>query len=155
MKRTQQGVTLIELMTVVVIVGILAAIAIPSYQSSVSKSRRADATGALLALGNAMERHFTENNNYCDSAAGGTLVANCGTGTEDTGTPSIYVIPTDTAKYYTITISSASTTSYTLSATPTGAQTGNGILELTNTGVRHWDRNNDGDFLDTNETTWD
>ncbi|WP_446811840.1 type IV pilin protein [Methylomonas sp. 2BW1-5-20] len=155
MKLKQQGVTLIELLTVVVIVGVLAAIAIPSYQASVSKSRRADATGALLALGNAMERHYTENNNYCDSAAGGTLVANCGTGTEDTGTPSIYTIPIDTAKYYTIIISAASTTSYTLRATPTGPQTGNGVLELTNTGVRRWDRNNDGDFLDTDETQWD
>ncbi|MFI3186333.1 MAG: prepilin-type N-terminal cleavage/methylation domain-containing protein, partial [Methylococcaceae bacterium] len=59
MKQSQAGFTLIELMVTVAIVGILAAIAYPSYQDSVRKSRRADASGALLGLANAMERHFT------------------------------------------------------------------------------------------------
>ncbi|CAD6874081.1 type IV pilin protein [Methylomonas fluvii] len=155
MKQTQTGVTLVELMIAVAIVGILAAVALPSYQDSMRKSRRTDVKAVLLGLSNAMERRFTETNSYCDASSTGTAATGCGTATGDTGTPSIYTIPTGTAGFYTVTISAASSSSYTLSATPTGAQTGNGILELTNTGVRRWDRNNDGDFLDTNEATWD
>ena len=95
MKQTQPGFTLIELMVTVAIVGILAGIAYPSYQDSVRKSRRSDVEGVLLGLANAMERNFTTataTNGYCD--VGVTVVANCGTGTGDTGTPSIYTIPT-------------------------------------------------------------
>ena len=129
----QNAFTLIELMIVVAIVGILAAIAYPSYQDSVRKSRREDAKGVLLGLANAMERRFTETNSYCDAAVGGTAVTNCGTTAGDTGTPSIYSIPTATATYYTITISAASASSYTLSAAPTGTDTCN-TLTLTHTG---------------------
>ncbi len=138
MKQTQHGFTLIELMITVAIVGILASIAVPAYQDSVRKSRRADAKGVLLGLANAMERYFTENNSYCDAAAGGTAVANCGTATEDTGEPSIYTIPPETASFYTITISAATASSYTLSAAPAGAQASDkcGTLTLNHAGSK-------------------
>lgn len=158
MHKKALGFTLIELMIAVAIVGILAAIAIPSYRDSVRKSRRADAQGVLMNLANALERHFTESNTYCN--AGGTGGTNsCGDtdATNDTGTPSIGPVqsPETGTKYYDLTITAAAATSFTLRATPTGAQNGNGVMELTSTGVRRWDRNNDGDFGDTNETTWD
>lgn len=57
--RWQQGFTLIELMIVVAIVGILAAIAYPSYQSYVLKTRRAVAAGCMLELAQWMERNYT------------------------------------------------------------------------------------------------
>jgi len=53
-----QGFTLIELMIVIAIIGIFAAIAYPSYQSSIRKSRRADATSALSELANLQENFF-------------------------------------------------------------------------------------------------
>jgi type IV pilus assembly protein PilE len=139
--KAQKAFTLIELMIAVAIVGILAAIAIPSYQESVRKSRRADAKGALLSFANAMERHFTEVNSYCDAAAvGGGVVANCLTGTEDTGPPlaTVYAAPAATTAFYTFTISVATTGTYTLLATRAGAQATDrcGNLSLTNTGVR-------------------
>jgi len=138
--KKSTGFTLIELMITVAIISILASIAYPSYQDSVRKSRRADAKGVLLGLTNAMERRFTEKNSYCDAAlaTGGTAVTDCGTATEDTGTPSIYTIPTETTSFYTVTISAATASSYTLSAVPTGAQTSDtcGTLTITQTGAK-------------------
>jgi type IV pilus assembly protein PilE len=64
----QQGMTLIEMMIVVAIVGILASIAYPSYQNYVLRSHRAAATGCLLELSQFMERNYTQNMRY-DSAA--------------------------------------------------------------------------------------
>jgi type IV pilus assembly protein PilE len=126
-----QGFTLIELMVAVAIIGILAAIAVPSYQDSVTKSRRADVKGAMLGLANAMERHFTENNTYKEAA--GTSAT-----PTDTGVPYIYTVDTGTAKYYDITINAADDTTYTLWAAPKGAQSHDkcGTFKLTNTGVK-------------------
>lgn len=136
------GFTLVELLVTVAIVGIIAAIAIPSYQSSVRKSKRADAEGALAGLANAMERRFTEANSYCDvGGADGAAVNNCGVaGTNDTGSPTIYATqsPSQGNAAYNLTISAVTATTYTLSATPTGAQSNDncGTLTLTSTGVK-------------------
>lgn len=146
-KQIQQGFTLIELMITVAIIGILASIALPSYQDSVSKSRRNDAQGVLLGLANAMERYYTVNSTYCD-AGGADGVESCGTtGNKDTGTPSVFTIPAETATYYTITlidsetydtiIYSTNANQYSLKAVPTNAQNDKcGTLLLTNTGVK-------------------
>ena len=68
--RLHTGFTLIELMIVVAIVGILAAIAYPSYTEQVRQSRRSDCEGALTGLASAMERYFTVNNTYVGAAVG-------------------------------------------------------------------------------------
>lgn len=137
-RSLQQGVTLIELMVTVGIIGILAAIAVPSYHDSVLKSRRADAKGVLLGLTNAMERRFVEANSFCDAAVGGTTVTGCGSSAGDTGTPSIYAIPNETATYYNVAINLVSSSSYTLSASPIGKQAGDacGTLFIDNTGAK-------------------
>lgn len=62
--RRAAGVTLIELMIVVVIVSILAAIAIPAYQNSVTKTWRNKAASCLTELAQRMERRFTGNMSY-------------------------------------------------------------------------------------------
>ncbi len=69
-----RGFTLIELMIVVAVVGILAAIAYPSYQEQVRKSRRADGAAVLMQNAQFLERFFTENGRY-DQDRGGTAVA--------------------------------------------------------------------------------
>ncbi len=153
-----KGFTLIELMVAVAIVGILAAIAIPSYQDSMRKSRRADAQGALMNFANGMERHYTEVNTYCDASQWGTN--DCGGGDFDyDGAPitSIYSAPAETAANYSFIIFFANQSSFTLRAIPVdgSAQSGNGILELDSTGVRRWDRNNNGDATEAGENTWD
>ena len=62
MKRLQQGFTLIELMIVVAIVGILAAIAIPAYQDYVARSKVAEAMAALGACKTSVTEYTQVNN---------------------------------------------------------------------------------------------
>lgn len=62
--NNNRGFTLIELMIAVAVIAILAAVAFPSYQDSVRKTRRADAKAALERVAALQERWFTENNSY-------------------------------------------------------------------------------------------
>jgi type IV pilus assembly protein PilE len=121
------GFTLIELMIVVVVIGILAAIAYPSYQEHVRKARRADAQTALLELAQFMERHYTANGKYLTSAnAAPTL-------------PFSEAPKDGTGKYYDLSFASAPTaSSYTLRAVPKGAMASDscGTLTLSNTGAK-------------------
>lgn len=64
----QSGFTLIELMVTVVVIGILVAIAVPSYQDSVRKGRRGQAKADLVEAAQAMERYYTANNQYSGKA---------------------------------------------------------------------------------------
>ena len=77
-----RGFTLIELMIAVAVVGILAAIAYPSYQDSVRKARRADAKSALLDAAQRQERFFTENNQYTATIGTGGLNLSSATTTD-------------------------------------------------------------------------
>lgn len=65
----QAGFTLIEVMIVVAVVGILAAIAYPSYQEQVRQTRRAEVTTVLLENAQLLERHFTRHGAYDEGAA--------------------------------------------------------------------------------------
>lgn len=59
-----KGFTLIELMIVVAIVGIIAAVAIPNYNDYIKRARRAEAKAIVFEMANWMERNFTANNSY-------------------------------------------------------------------------------------------
>lgn len=61
-----RGFTLIELMIVIVVVAILAAIAIPAYNNQIEKSRRADAISSILDTAQRLERCFTRTLSYAD-----------------------------------------------------------------------------------------
>lgn len=121
--QAKQGFTLVELMIVVAIVGILASIALPSYNTSVMKSRRADAKTALLELANAMERHATATNTYEGAA-------------DADGVPTIYTPQNN--QYYTITITDASQTQFSLQAAPKDSQEDDacGTLTLNSAGEK-------------------
>jgi len=110
----QRGFTLIEVMIVVAILGVIAAIAFPSYMESVRKSRRADAKSALMAASQAMEKYFTEHQAYYVTA---TQQATLGSNAAD-------VYPTTSPDgYYTLSFSVGPTASaYSLQAAPTAGK---------------------------------
>lgn len=62
--KSVRGITLIELMVVIVIVGILAAIAYPNYRSYVERSKRTEARAALLQIATNQERVYLNSNAY-------------------------------------------------------------------------------------------
>lgn len=122
MKHTQQGFTLIELMIVVAVVGILAAIAYPSYAEYIRRGHRADARAGLLQAQQYLER------------------ASTATGIYPTTLPSTLTWSADAAKRYTIGFQGTPTNAaFTLIATrKAGPQATDrcGNFTLTNTGVR-------------------
>ncbi|MTW23048.1 type IV pilin protein [Allochromatium palmeri] len=127
MQLRQQGFTLIELMITVAIVGILAAIAYPSYQEYVRASRRADAQTVLLENAQFMERYYTTNGRYIDNA-GNEPNLPVTESPKDGGT-----------KFYDIGFQGEVTnTTYTLEAVPKGAMAndGCGTLTLAHTGAK-------------------
>lgn len=120
-QKAQRGFTLIEVMIVVAIVGILTAIAMPSYNEYIRRGHRADARAGLLQAQQWLER------------------ASTATGVYPTALPANLTWAADTTKRYTISIGGPATTStFTLTATPKGAQVGDkcGNFTVTNTGLR-------------------
>ena len=73
--RLQQGLTLIELMVALAIVGLLSAVVYPRYQNYVSQARRVDAQTQLLNAQQWMERFYNESYDYAKSADGQGVAA--------------------------------------------------------------------------------
>ena len=111
-----RGFTVIELMVVVAIVGILAAIAVPSYQEYMLKSRRADGTAALLKLQLAQEK-FRANCRFYAGALGNA--DGCGA---NAGASTLDFSATSDSDLYTIAITAADGNSYTITADPKNRQ---------------------------------
>ena len=113
-----KGFTLFELIIVVVIIGIMASIAYPSYMDYVKKSRRSDAKAGLLSLQQAQEKFRANCTEYADNiVTSGNYVCNSGTSTF-----SVEHNATSPDLHYNLS-TSGTATSYTVTATYTGVQT--------------------------------
>ena len=127
MKATQRGFTLIELMITVAIIGVLAAIALPSYQSHIRKSNRSLAKSQILDLAN-REQQF--------------LLANRAYGTKTQMTAAGYALPTElTTRYdWDIEVGASTAPTYTITFTAKGSQLTDGDLKMTSTGnkIGNW-----------------
>jgi len=126
--RQAAAFTLIELMIVIAIIGILAAIAYPSYQEHVRSAKRADAQTALLELAHFMERYYTANGRYVNAAGSAPALP-------------FEEAPKDGAtKAYDLQFAEdePTATTYALEAVPKGAMAGDdcGTLTLNNTGAK-------------------
>ncbi len=131
--RNQHGFTLMELIITMVIIGILTAIAIPSYTAYIQRSNRSEARSALLEAATWMERWRTQTGVYGDTLAAPTVTP--------AAFPAVFaqVPATGTAKY-TIAppVIAALGIGYTITATPTGVMTGDpcGAFSINETGQR-------------------
>ena len=128
----QGGFTLIELMIVVVVISLLAAIAYPSYRDHVMRTHRADAKAALMGNAQFLERNYSETNSYSVDSDGNVI--------------DIDSLPYDRAPrdanttQYTISFVAGQPTAGTfiLQASPQGAQNDDdcGVLTLNQAGTK-------------------
>ena len=128
-RRPQSGFTLIEVMIVVAIIGILAAIGYPSYQEQVAKSRRADAQRALMEAEQFMRRYFSAQDSFLDAD---------GDAVELPGALQVSPRLGSGTTAYNIQLSNVTASTFTLTAARTGSMANDrcGNLQVTNTGAK-------------------
>jgi len=121
--RRERGFTLLELMIAVIIVGVLASIALPSYQNSIIKGNRASAQSFLMDIAQKEQQYLLDNRAYTATLS-------------DLG----LAIPDTVSKFYTVTITPVAgpPPGFVVTAAPIAGkkQAGDGTLTIDNTGAK-------------------
>jgi type IV pilus assembly protein PilE len=119
--KTQKGITLIELVVVILILGILASIAVPSYREYVIRGNRRAAQAAMMEIATQEQQFFVANRFYADA--------------DELG----YTLPPEVDRNYDFEIdvdNAAAPPAFTITFTPVGSQAGDVTLDLTSEGVK-------------------
>ena len=137
MVKHSRGFTLVELMIVVAVLGVLVAIAYPSYQESIRNTKRVETQAELLELAKRLQRYKIANFNYMKVDAGGTE-----TEIELSDVGHNGNLPNTGTALYTVTLSDVDLSSWTLIATPKAGtiMAGNGVICLNSQGHRFWQK---------------
>ncbi len=122
-----KGFTLIELLVAIMIVGILSAVAVSSYQDYTRRAQRADAKAVLLEVAGWMERNYTATGSYILDPAGVAIAAPPAGLTQS---------PKDGTARYAISFSAIAAQSFTVQAVPASADATCGTLTLNNLGTQ-------------------
>lgn len=131
-KRPISGFTLIEVMIVVAIVGILAAVAYPSYQDYLKKARRSDAQQLMMEIQSKEQQYLLDRRLYT-SALNDTGLNLSKDGWSFTSATVM------TNSYYNLSVTvdnAVAPPTFSMTATAIGTQVSDGNLTLTNTGTK-------------------
>lgn len=151
-----KGFSLIELMIVVAVIAILASIAYPSYQNYIKRTHRVEVQAGMMEIAQRLQSYKLVNGDF------GKGNSNTAYAVNPLINPAIYgavSFPKQGAARYSLSITASPDTNWTLTATPMGAQKGNGHVVLNNRNERCWteasDKNSGVACNLSSTTNWD